>query len=156
MFKHIALSSLLLLSLGGATAALAEEHHSHAAHGDASKLELNQGQKWETDAPLRKSMLGIREEIAARLPAIHEDTLPRESYQALGEEITQHVEHMILNCELPPAADAQLHILIGRFMQAAETLQKSDAPRSGAIMAVQALATYGEYFDHPGWQDLAH
>lgn len=63
------LLAAIAFALPLATLAAEPAHHQHdAAPG---KLELNAGQKWASDAPLRKAMDSMKEQVAAALPAAH-------------------------------------------------------------------------------------
>ena len=54
-------------------------------HGAApAKLELNQGRKWETDAPLRQGMTSIRGAMETALGGIHEHKYTAAQYGALA------------------------------------------------------------------------
>lgn len=50
----------------------AAHDHSHEMGAAAVTLQLNAGQKWATDAPLRLAMGNIRQAMAGLLHAIHE------------------------------------------------------------------------------------
>jgi hypothetical protein len=146
----------LILSLAWTTARAADEHAHDAAHG---KLMLNDGQKWATDAPLRLAMSRISKALGARLLAIHADKLAPADYVALGKGIDGDVAYMVSNCKLPQNADAMLHLVLADIIQGSEAMQgKSPGTkaRAGAVKVVQALDSYGKYFDHPGWQKLEH
>lgn len=144
------------LALGGAgiSAAIAADDHHH--HGSIAELQLNQGQKWQTDAPLRKGMDAIRTDLAARLSEIHDNTLTPAQYNALAASLNGHVEYMVKNCQLPPDADAQLHLVLAEVLQGAHTMHSGHDRQEGAVRVVRALDAYGEHFAHPGWAPLAH
>jgi hypothetical protein len=134
----------------------ADEHSHDAAHGT---LQLNDGRKWTTDEPLRQAMTRLSAAMGARLPAIHEDTLPTADYAALGRAVDGEVGYMIENCKLPSDADAMLHLVLVDIMQGSEAMQgkaQGVKHRAGAVKIVKALYSYGRYFDHPGWQPPAH
>ncbi len=61
-------------ALGTGAPALAADPHQHAA-GEATKVTLNHGKKWETDEPLRKNMTEIRAALAANEGGIHKGAL---------------------------------------------------------------------------------
>ena len=156
---NLALALLTSLSLGAAfpatAAAAADSHeHQHDAHGAApAKLQLNQGRKWATDAPLRQAMAAMRADLAGRLHAIHKGSLAKEDYAALGKGIEAQVGTVVSQCKLEPKADAMLHLVIADLVGAAETMQGKAAgqPAEAAHRAVMALNGYGKYFVHPGW-----
>ncbi len=137
---------------------LAEEKHGHNAHGGVV-LQLDSGKKWETDAPLRKGMAGIRDDMASKLGEIHAGKLKKPRYAELSEKISTHTNSIFKNCKLSPKADAQLHLVLSQIlggnqqMKSAKSIQDC---RAGAIKIIDALQLYPKYFDHPGWQPLAH
>jgi len=132
--KQAALAAALTLAFGAPAFAAGDAHsHDHAA-GEA-KLVLNQGKKWETDAPLRQGMENIRSALAKGMQS-----------DALAEKVEAEVAGIVQNCKLEPAADEQLHIVIADLLAGAET---GDAGR-----VKQALNAYGEHFDHAGWKRL--
>lgn len=147
------------LGLAAALAPAGEPSHEHAAAGGTAALSLNAGRPWSTDPPLRQGMTAIRTAVARDLPAIHGGTETSDQYVALAATITGQVGYIVKNCKLEPAADAQLHRVIGELVAAAETMrgaQPNMARADGAARAVSALDAYGRYFAHPGWQALAH
>jgi hypothetical protein len=134
------------------------EQHEHAHAGNAAlvaKLERNAGKPWPTDASLRSGMAGIRTAFDADHPAIHAGTETDAQYEALAGRIEQHVNDIVAHCKLPPAADAQLHYVVGDLLQGVSLMRGSDSQRSrhdGAALVHGALVGYGKYFDDPSWK----
>jgi hypothetical protein len=118
-----------------APAFAAEVAHSHGQAAEEAKLVLNQGKKWQTDAPLRQGMENIRAVVAKGTKD-----------EALAKAVETEVAGIVQNCKLEPAADEQLHIVIAELMAGAEA---KDAER-----VAKALNAYGEHFDHAGWKRL--
>ncbi|WP_347309677.1 hypothetical protein [Defluviimonas sp. SAOS-178_SWC] len=147
-----ALVAASLALAGGPGLAETASHQGHAA-GEIA-LSLNAGQKWQGDENMHKGMDAIRQAVAARLDAIHEDRLPEEEYRALAATVMGQTDFMIENCDLEPETDAQLHIVLGQIIEGVSDMEESDAPRGGAVKVVMALNAYGEHFVHPGWQSL--
>lgn len=126
-------------------------------HGDVPfAMQLNNGEKWLIDPPLRQAMSDISEAMRQSLPAIHEDQFPAEDYVPLANQVNEGVAHMVANCELPPDADAQLHMIIAQLMAGSEKMTDSDAPREGAVQVLGALDAYQQYFDDPEFIPIAH
>jgi len=152
------LAALLLVvtAVPGKAAWAAEGHHHH--HGEsgvaAQQLQLNAGKKWATDAALRQSMDGINQAVAAALPLIHADRFGDSDYAALAAGIQQRIGYAIEHCKLDAKADAMLHLVIAELTAGAEIMAgKTTAARhDGAVRVRQALASYGRYFQHPGWK----
>ena len=148
------LFSLALMVAGGAVQA-AEHGQADEAHGP-TKLQLNKGRKWETDAPLRQSMANLRASVSDKLEAIHKGKLGADEAQALGAKIDAEVATLVAQCKLEPKADAVLHVIIADLLAASEILQgKHKGSRAAAARkVVRALNNYGRYFDDPQWQAL--
>lgn len=133
----------------------AEEQHRHDKHS-AAKPTLNNGKLWQTDAPLRKGMDGIRHSMDVALPRIHADDFSGEQYLTLAKNVQDYIEFMVKNCKLPPDIDAQVHLVLEQIIAGVSTMEGKNGQSSGAVMIVQALNTYGQHFDHPGWPSLSH
>jgi hypothetical protein len=72
----------------------------------------------------------------------------------LDGRIEAQVESIVANCKLPPAADANLHLVVADLLQGVSLMRGSDPAKSrhdGAALVHGALAAYGKYFDDPGW-----
>lgn len=138
----------------------ADAHQVDHHHAESSvKLQLNAGKKWETDPPLRLSMAEIRKIFAQNFSAIHSNKLTTKDYADLSKSVRSSVSNIVAQCKLPPAADAQLHVIVGELMLAAELMsgrEKSDTARNGAIKVIEALNNYPKYFNDPGFQPLGH
>ncbi len=155
--KLLAAAGLALgLAAGGSLAADAHKHE----HGDMpARLELNNGKKWETDAPLRKGMEGIRTAMDAALRGIHANKFSAARYGALAKKVNGEVDGIVANCKLEPKADAQLHLVIADLLEGVEAMEgkaKQVKREAGAVKVVGALEKYAAHFDHPGWQPLKH
>lgn len=151
--------SLAFVSAPLSAAEKASHRHDHD-HGTApAKLELNNGKKWETDAPLRKGMESIRGSMDAALHDIHENKLSAAKYGELAKKVNGEVNGIVASCKLDPKADAQLHLVIADILEGVEAMEgkaKKVKRQAGAVKVIGALEKYGAYFDHPGWQPLKH
>ena len=83
--KLLVLAAICLAIAGSPFAATHEAVHSHQHEPGtaAATLQLNAGQKWETDAALRQAMGNIRQAMAGSLHAIHENRLSKNGYTGL-------------------------------------------------------------------------
>lgn len=146
---------LVLFAAVLALPAAAADHHHHD-HGAPAKLQLDQGKKWATDAPLRKGMEALRAELSAKHEAIRKKTMKPEDYALLGGFIEQKVAGIVAECKLEPKADAMLHLVIADLGDAAERLKgkAGSKPVEGAYRAIRALNDYGRHFDHPDWKPV--
>jgi hypothetical protein len=155
--KSILLPAALAIALAftGSSAALAAESHGHHGHGEV-KLQLDQGRKWATDAPLRQGMGVIRAALAQNHDAIHKGRLSAAQYEVLGATVEHHVGRIVAECKLPPEADANLHVVVAELVAAADAMQgrSAEKPAKGAERAVKALGQYARHFDHPGFKRI--
>ena len=153
-FASIAALSASTLSPSAFSAA----PHGHEAGPRAQPLTLDQGKRWATDAPLRDNMRALRAALAPKLAAIDEGTLSKDEYRALGQVVEKRVADIVAKCKLPPAADANLHLIVGGLIAAANSMQGKEPtvkPAMGAARAVRLVDQYGTYFDDPGFQPLS-
>lgn len=151
-----ALAAAFALSLAAlAPAALAADPHHHGHGADAPKLQLNQGKKWVTDAPLRQSMVAIREIVHGAPAPLHKGTAKAADYAPVGNRVEAEVGRIVKECKLPPDADAQLHIVVADLVAGADAMKAAKdakAGRAGLIQVDRALTAYAKHFDHPGWK----
>jgi hypothetical protein len=124
--------------------------HGHDEHS-VSKLSLNKGSKWKTDAPLRQGMKKINDAFFMNASSFHDDTLTKQDAGKLAKKINDQIEYLIENCKLEPEADAVLHVLIGDLLQGAEVIKKTPLSMSGMPKIHKALMLYPDYFEHSGW-----
>lgn len=154
--KQAALAAAVALVFAGpALAARGAHEHGHQA-GEA-KLVLNQGKKWQTDAPLRQGMENIRAAFAADVEAIDTNKQSPQKFEALAAKVNGEVAGIVQNCKLEPEADAQLHLVIAELMGGAEAMEgkeKGVSRRAGAERVAKALNAYGKHFDHAGWKRI--
>ncbi len=140
-----------------ANAAPQSEHEHVHDTGTAlvSKLELDRGKPWPTDAALRKGMAAIRDAFDADHARIHAGGQTDAQYDALAARIETQVDGIVAACKLPPAADTQLHYVVGDLLQGVALMRAQDPAQSrhaGAARVHGALLAYPKYFDDPAWR----
>lgn len=148
-------AALTLLATAGLAAEPAHAHEAHPGHG---ALTLDHGRPWATDATLRQGMAHIRAALADALPGIHHGTASADDYRALAATLEADVGSIFAGCHLPPAADAQLHIVLSQIVDGIDRMRNGDREASrhaGAVRVIHALDAYGKHFDDPGFQPLA-
>lgn len=150
----VLLAGVLLAMSAASWAGAGHEHHGHEQKAGA--LRLDQGRKWQTDEPLRRTMGELRGQFAGKLHAIHAGRLGRDEQAALAGAVQKGVATIVEQCRLPPDADAMLHVVIADLLAAAEGMQaEAQGQRAAAAKrAVAALDDYGRHFEHPGWRAL--
>jgi hypothetical protein len=156
MKRNAAIFSIALLALGAAPALANVHSHEPAAHGVPAFLAFDEGRKWATDEALRQRMGEIRDALAGQSRAILAGDLGDQEARALGAQIESRVAAIVTECNLPPAADANLHLVVADLVRAADILQgrTSQKPQRGTAIAVRATQMYATYFDHPGWRPV--
>lgn len=155
MVKSILLSAMLLsivFAAGPGMSAVAAESHDH---GLSATLRLDNGKKWQTDAPLRQGMTGMHAAMAKSLAPIHKNKFSQKQYEALAAELQKQIDYVTAECKLPEEADQQLHIVLEQIIDAIAEM-KTPKGRDAAVRVAQALDLYGKHFDHAGWRMLAH
>lgn len=156
--KSIFATLLAASLLAAGTGLAAEAEHGHHSAVPATGLHLNHGQKWETDAALRQAMSGLRQSMAKHLTAIRENRLSAQQYAALAQTVNGAVSNIVAQCKLPPASDEQLHLIVAEFLAGAEQMagkNPSGSAQQGAIKVIDALDSYGHYFNDPGFEPLS-
>ena len=101
-------------------------------------------------------MSEIRVAMVQSLTAIHNSVFTPAQYEALATRIQTQIDYVVGNCKLPEQADQQLHLVLEQIIDGAAEMKSAASRKQGAIKIVRALAQYGEYFDHSGWQPLQH
>jgi hypothetical protein len=155
--QRIVSAAIVVASFTFVTAAftVVADSHEHAA-AEPSKLVLDHGSKWATDAPLRKYMNEIRAALATKAEGMRQGTLLPDDYKVLGSLIETRIVSIVSECELEPAADANFHLIVAELLDSAATMQGKSkaAPSSGADKALRAVNEYGQFFNHPDWKPL--
>jgi hypothetical protein len=138
-----------------APAAPAAAHAHDGAHD--TKLRLDHGRKWATDAPLREGMTRIKGLVAPRMDAAHAGTMGAAEYAALAAKVEVEVGNIVANCKLPPEADAALHVVLSQLAEGTGAMAGRTPgvqPRQGFVQVATAVNEYGRYFEHPGWKPI--
>lgn len=145
-----------LIALGTVLPAFPASPADHGHATGTTQLQLDHGRKWATDAPLRQGMAAIRDAVRGAPAPLHKGTAPPAQYAALGDRIEAEVGRIVKECKLPPAADAQLHLVIADLVAGASAMKgASDAKagRAGLVKVNGAVESYARHFDHPGWSE---
>lgn len=155
-FLKIATLASMLLSLMAFSALATAENNEHDHNQEVTELKLNNGNKWAIDSSLSLAMTNIRNAVHQDLDAIHTNKLAEKKYLALAKKINTEVAYMVENCQLEPAADAQLHIIIHNLMEGAAVMENKTNARSGAVKVIGAIENYVTYFDDPKFVPVKH
>lgn len=147
-----AMAASLALMMAGGVMAETTGKDAHAGHATGGlELVLNNGAKWQGDDNMLRGMEGIRNAVQAKAGALHSGTLDAAGRKALAGEIMGQVDFIVGNCKLEPAADEQLHIVLGQVIDGATALEGEGPADAAAATLVGALDAYGAHFEHPGW-----
>ena len=128
--------------------------HGHSSEHGATELALNDGQRWETDEPLRLGMQRIRDAVALQLNEGNAHDLSPTQAKALAATVQKNVTYLIENCQLTPAADANLHVIINDLMSGISLLNADEQTDEAIAKLRHALRAYPRYFNHPNWSPL--
>jgi hypothetical protein len=148
--------AVVVLGLAMGPPALAAGPHSHDGPAATVQLRLDHGKKWSTDDALRRGMSEIRVAMAQSLTPIQKNVFTPAQYEALATGIQTQIDYVVGNCKLPEQADQQLHLVLEQIIDGTADMKTEAGRNRGATKIVQALAQYGQYFDHAGWQPLEH
>jgi len=145
-FIGVASGFFLLASLS-ASIALAQQHAHQASAAANSTVRT---QRYATDATLREQMRAIHGNVVA-LERHGHGQITKALVTQVADQITGHVNTIIVNCKLPPDADAALHNIIGPLLQSASAL-KADPSRNDSVAGMRkALDQYVRTFDDPAF-----
>lgn len=155
--KNIVMSAAIMMILLITSSVIAgnDKHHHHGE--TMAQLQLNEGKKWEADVPLRMAINKIRESISANHNAIHENRLSTKGYHSRAKIIEGEVSNIVKQCKLPSEADEQLHIIVAELLVGADQMANNVNPsksRQGAIKVINALNSYGKYFEDASFKPL--
>ncbi len=129
-----------------------DQHDSHSGHqAQSATLNLNQGERWQTDEPLRKGMLEIRQAVEKAGTDSGTGELSALQAEELTLALDGSVDFIIEQCKLEPEADANLHVILAEILSASGAL-KSEPHAEDALARIHgALENYAHYFNHPDW-----
>ena len=155
----LALALALPMSLAGNAFAAETPVHEHGSAEQS--LELNAGQKWATDAPLRQAMSIIHASVTTTLAAVHDGKMTDAQYDDFANGVNDQFTYIVENCKLEPQADAQLHIVLGNMMAGIEIARGKEQGQErelGIVKIARTMNAYGKHFDQAGWKnfELAH
>lgn len=149
--RPISLALGLVPLLGAfAVPALAQQH----AHPTppATTASATPAQRYVTDATLRQQMREIHGAVAMLEQGPGDHASPQQTTR-LADQVTGNVNTIIVNCKLPPDADAALHLIIGPLLRDASAIKANPARRDAVAGMREALQQYARQFDDPGFPD---
>ena len=145
--KKILIITAATLSLSNFAFAEKDTHAHHGAKNGKSKLTLNNGKKWATDATLRKNMKIIKDVIKKNTDKIHSGKMTDKEYLAMAKVITAATDDTFKNCKLPTKADAQLHLILIDIINGKALIEKNKKEKiDGVVLIHKALGNYDTYF----------
>lgn len=127
---------------------------SHDAHGQDMALLPAPETPWASDAPLRQGMEGIAAAVKDADSALAAGSFDDARAATLAAAVDEQVQYMFGHCELPPDADAALHVLLTQLLGAANGIAPDNA-QAGLAKMRELLSHYPHYFEHAGWAEAA-
>lgn len=156
MFMSLSKTLIIICLYAGFVCSVQAEEkkseHSHEHSEQSAGIMLDEGKKWETDAPLRKGMNSIHQAVEKAEKAFESKTLTKEEGEVLASHVNKQLMFMVENCELQPKADASLHVIIGEMMMGIGAMSKAPDAEGGFPRIHKALKQYPKFFDHPDWE----
>lgn len=132
----------LLVGFGLLLAGCPDSHN----HGSPTQgeLRLDDGRKWQSDDHTRASISRIRSAVTSA------DTGTVEGARALGASVKKELDVLIRGCTMTGEAHNQLHLFLGRFIPAVDSL--AEAPDAAAAkqahkQVTELLDTYDRHFE---------
>lgn len=119
--------------------------HHHHAEPEATTLIAKPAKKFATDDNLRARMAAVLNTMKAMHDAGAKVNLPE-----TGTKIEVTVQDIFKKCKLEPAADAAIHPILAELLKGADLLKKGKE-KDGHEIIHNALLSYEDFFDHPGW-----
>jgi hypothetical protein len=118
-------------------------HGDHAAHAEAT-LPAD-GQRYATDAPLRKGMADIRTAVAA-FDHYEHGHMNEEQALATVAIIERSIGYIVANCKLEPEADHALHGVLAKLGKGVAGLKADTNDMSALAPMREAVADYSLLF----------
>ena len=121
-------------------------HGDHAAHATHEASAPASGQRYASDAPLRKGMGDIRTAVAA---LGHHEHGHMDEKQALATVavIERSIGDIVVNCKLDPEADHALHGVLAKLGKGVSALKADTSDMSAQVPMREAVADYSRLFD---------
>jgi hypothetical protein len=125
------------------------------AKAQSASSSMAPAKKWETDEPMRRSMLSIRQTVASQQVRIDALQLKAEDYRQLAQIIDAALADIAKNRTLSKEATKAFQLVVQTDLAQSLDLMRSastvELQRVGLLGVRQCLKNYGEYFQHPGW-----
>lgn len=101
---------------------------------------------------LKAGMEQIRDLIRGLHKKIKKNPNEKTEVEKSADKFTEAVNKIFATCKLPPDADAALHPLLAKILDAATDFKAGDFEK-GHEKIHAGLSGYGQTFDHPGWMN---
>jgi hypothetical protein len=132
-FAFIVVVMIGVFLLGCDHASHTSSHDEHKSHlnADQSPLVLNNGKRWETDAPTRAGMRDLKAKVVA-FNAKEQAQL--NDIKTLAGEIEGDVNTILQKCTMTGAGHVELHKFIAIALKDVEALRSSDLEDARAAL----------------------
>lgn len=123
----------------------ADHDHKHAetASTESSGLQLNNGNKWESDEATRKAFSNMQALITSFSAAT--PTPAMADYNKLGNDLQAELDVLFKTCSMKGEAHDQLHVLLETVIADVKTLKGDD--EKAAMEAYQSLPEHLNLFN---------
>ena len=147
MIARIA-AAALLLSLAG------------LASGETAGMIPPAGQAFAplpTDQPVQKGMLAIRDLVRINHSLVTHRRMPPDHAARFARQVKAEADGILGASKIAGDAREKLRALLDEIVAGIDAVAKPEAgadPMAGLVRADEALARYGNEFDHLGWAPL--
>ena len=121
-------------------------HGDHAAHATHEASAPASGQRYASDAPLRKGMGEIRGAVAALGHYEHGHMNQQQALATVGI-IERSIGDIVANCKLEPEADHALHGVLAKLGRGIAAIKADPNDKSALVPLREAVADYSKLFD---------
>jgi hypothetical protein len=110
-----------------------------------------------TDQPVQRGMLAIRDLVRTNHSLITHRRMPPDHAARFAKQVKAEADGILAASKIAGDAREKLRALLDEIVAGIDAVAKPQAgadPAAGLVRADEALARYGNEFDHPGWAPL--
>ena len=110
-----------------------------------------------TDQPVQKGMLAIRDLVRINHSLVTHRRMPPDHAARFARQVKAEAAGILASSKIAGDSREKLRALLDEIVAGIDAVAKPEAgadPMAGLVSADEALARYGNEFDHPGWAPL--
>ena len=140
--KHLILILIVALAVGCNSSDPSENTAAASVEVEIDGLELNNGEKWTANPETEDGMQAMKQQISNFTAS------GAESYQALGNDLSDIANQVIQKCDMKGKPHDQLHLVLLPMLEEIKNLKATEQPEEGAKALQQLEALLEQYFAH--------